>query len=359
MCCTANFNQGWSRFIAHMLHTTGDGGLAVTHLAPMSASLPGGVTVAVSGDYPFNDDVTISLSGLPAGPLAYPLYVRVPAWATAATLSINGGAAASVGSANGTMLRVAWSGAAGPAVTVTLHTNPAVRVEAHYNGALAVYRGALLFSLRLDENFANTTSAPGAPQATDWVVSQPGCERPNGGDCAAPWNAALIVADPAAPEAAFSFRRTGDVPAVPFAAGLWGASNLELTAQVRLVSAWGVDLGAAAPPPASPVDCSAAGACGEAYTATFVPYGATHLRMSQLPWTGVPPCGSSVDVPPMMRSTPWKARRAGPDSIIASPDCSLKLLVGALRCVPPMRNRQASPSDSDTTGASNSCSSRS
>jgi hypothetical protein len=73
-----------------------------------------------------------------------------------------------------------------------------------------------------------------------------------------------------------------------------GASNLELTATVRSVAAWGVSLGAAAPPPASPVDCSAPGSCGEPYTATFVPYGATHLRMTQLPWTAVPPCGSSV-----------------------------------------------------------------
>ena len=277
-----------------MLHTTPDGGLAVTHLAPVSASLAGGVAVNVSGDYPFNDDVTITLSGLPAGAVTFPLYVRVPGWATAATLSVNGGAPVSVGAANGTMYRVAWGGAAGPSATVTLSTNPAVRVEAWYNGALAVYRGALLYSLRLDETFANTTSAAGEPRATDGVVTQPGCDRPNGGECAAPWNAALVIADAAAAAAAFSFRRTGDVPAVPFAAGLWGASNLELTAPVRLVAAWGVNVGAAQPPPASPVDCSAAGSCGDVYLATFVPYGATHLRMTQLPYTAVPPCGSSI-----------------------------------------------------------------
>ena len=294
MCCTANFNQGWSRFIAHALHAAPGGGLAVTHLAPMSATLAGGVFVNVSGDYPFNDDVTIALSNLPAGPLAFPLFVRVPGWATAATLSVNGGAPVAVGAANGTMLRVDWAGASGPSAAVTLATNPAVRVEPWFNGALAVFRGALLYSLRLDENFVNTTAAAGEPRATDWVVAQPGCDKPNGGTCAAPWNAALVVADPAHAEAGFAFRRTGDVPAVPFAAGLWGASNLELTATVRLVSAWGVNVGAAQPPPASPVDCSAAGACGETFTATFVPYGATHLRMTQLPWTGVPPCGSAV-----------------------------------------------------------------
>ena len=69
-----------------MLHSTADGGLAVTHLAPISATLPSGVFVNVSGDYPFGDDVTITLCGLPAGALTFPLLVRVPGWATAATI---------------------------------------------------------------------------------------------------------------------------------------------------------------------------------------------------------------------------------------------------------------------------------
>ena len=295
MCCTANFNQGWPRFIQHMLHASSDGGLAVSSLGPVSATLPSGVSVNVTGDYPFDDNVTIALAGLPAGALTFPLYVRVPSWATAATLSVNGAAPVSVGSANGTMLKVAWGGAdAGPTASVTLFTNPAVRVAPAFNGALAVFRGALLYSLRLDENFVPTTSAPGESRAVDYVVEQPGCDDPNKSGCAGFWNAALIVDDPAHPESAFRFSRVGAVPPVPFAAGLWGASNLELTAQVRQVQAWGVELGAAAPPPASPVDCSGSGACSAPYVATFVPYGATHLRMAELPWTSRPPCGTTV-----------------------------------------------------------------
>jgi hypothetical protein len=295
-CCTANFNQGWPRFVAKMLHASPDGGVAVSLLGPVSARLAGGVAVNVSTEYPFGDDVTVTLSGLPGGAVSFPLYIRVPAWASAATLSVNGGAPAAVGAANGTMLKVDLSGAVGPSVSVTLATNPSVRVEPWFNGALAIFRGALLYSLRLDETFQNTSSAPGEPLCTDWIVAQDGagCDRPNGGACAAPWNSAVVVADPAHPEAAFSFRRTGATPPVPFAAGLWGASNLELTAQVVQVAAWGVELGTAAPPPASPVDCSAAGSCSAPFLATFVPYGATHLRMAELPWAAPPPCGSAV-----------------------------------------------------------------
>ena len=278
-----------------MLHTTPDGGVAVSVLGPVSAKLPGGVAVNVSGQYPFEDDVTVTLSGLPGGAVAFPLYVRVPSWATAATVSVNGGAPVAVGSMNGTMLKVDLSGATGPTVSVTLSTNPSVRLVPFYNGALAVYRGALLYSLRLDENFVVTGSQPLDARVKDYVVSQPGCDlSPGQQQCTAPFNVALVVDDPAHPEQGFAFSRTGDVPYVPFAAGLWGASNLELVATVRQVAAWGVALNAAAPPPASPVDCSAPAACGPTFPATFVPYGATHLRMSELPWTARPPCGASA-----------------------------------------------------------------
>ena len=60
-----------------------------------------------------------------------------------------------------------------------------------------------------------------------------------------------------------------------------------------------------------------------------------------------------------MRSTPWKASRAGPPRLIASPDRSRNERVGELRVAPPIRKTASSPSESETTGAANSSSSRS
>ena len=65
-----------------------------------------------------------------------------------------------------------------------------------------------------------------------------------------------------------------------------------------------------------------------------------------------PPSASSVDVPAMIRSTPWKARRDSPPSTTASPELKRNDRVGSLRRVPPIRKIAASPSESDTTGAS-------
>ena len=279
-----------------MLHATPDGGVAVSILGPVSAVFPGGWAVNVTTEYPFADDVTITLSGLPQGSLTTPLMLRIPSWATNATLSINGAPPAPVGGSNGTMLRVRWPpGATGPTATVVLATAPTVRAAPWYNGALAVSRGALLYALRLDETFQATGHAAGEPRAVDYVVSAPGCDiSPSTPNCTALWNVAIVLDDPAAPVAGFTFSRTGPTPATPFAAGPWGASNLELTGLVRSVGAWGLANNAAAPPPASPVDCSAPASCGEPFLATFVPFGATHLRVAELPWTTRPPCGRTL-----------------------------------------------------------------
>jgi hypothetical protein len=276
-----------------MLHSTPDGGIAVSILGPVSARLANGVSIVVSGDYPFDDNVTITLSGLPAGGLSYPLYVRVPSWASDATLSVNGDAAVAVGAFNGTMFRVPWNSAVGPVAVAVLATNPSIRVVPWFNESLAVFRGALLYSLRLDETFEVTQRNALDPRVADYIVSSPGCEMtPAAPGCTAPFNVAFVIDDPTAPAAGFVFTRTGPTPPVPFAAGLWGASNLEITTTVRAVTAWGIDRNSAAPPPASPVDCTVAGACGSPYTATLVPYGATHLRMSELPWTNAVQCPS-------------------------------------------------------------------
>src|SRR5437868_6867705 len=97
-----------------------------TSPAPQS-SLPNGAVVTVTTDYPFDDSVSIVVDNRPAG---MPVYVRIPMWATAATVSVNGGAPTPVGAAAAnTMYSVPLGGATGPSVTIVLNTNPAIRVD--------------------------------------------------------------------------------------------------------------------------------------------------------------------------------------------------------------------------------------
>ena len=91
------------------------------------------------------------------------------------------------------------------------------------------------------------------------------------------------VLDPANPGATLTFERTGPVPDVPFSSQ---ETSCVIHATVRSVRAWGFARdGSAAPPPVSPIDCSGAGACGTPIKALLVPFGTTHLRMTEMPFT--------------------------------------------------------------------------
>ena len=90
-CCTANFNQGWPKFVEHLVYAYANGsGLVVAMFAPASVryTLPSGQPVAVdiTTDYPFNDTVSVQVTI--AGPFSISL--RIPLWADGATVQING-----------------------------------------------------------------------------------------------------------------------------------------------------------------------------------------------------------------------------------------------------------------------------
>lgn len=261
VCCTANHPQGWPKFAARLHKTTPDGGVAVTLWAPGATALTlpasgAAATVAVNTTYPFGDSAAVTVRA----PVGTPVRLRIPGWATGATVSINGGAR--VSARNGTFFL-----APQPAPTSTFDVDfaPCVRVEAFFAGSLAVYRGALLYALRVGEQVSALNKGPRG--FNDYQVLNTSA-----------WNFALEV-DPAAPGAALSFSRSGAPGPAPFA----GVTQV-LRGRGRQVSAWALLNNSAAPPPQSPVDCSAAGACGDPVDVTLVPYGATLLRVAALPW---------------------------------------------------------------------------
>ena len=140
-CCTANFGQGWPKFASRVFMSTQDDGVAVVFYAPASTTLPeyigGGATVQTITNYPYDDTVTIvTLSSA-----AFPLYVRIPGWATNATIYLNEQQLKQP--LNGTMYKV---NIVDQHSTVTINFNPTIRIEQGYNNSVHIHRGALLFS---------------------------------------------------------------------------------------------------------------------------------------------------------------------------------------------------------------------
>jgi len=263
----ANIHQGWPRFVQRAVLTAPDGGVVIASLGPVSATLPSGVFVNVTTEYPFEDDVTISISNIPAGGTSF--YLRVPSWATASTVSVNGGAPVAVGAANGTFYKMSLSGAS---ASLAFATNPVIRITTWMNNAAAVLRGGLLYTLALPETVNITANY--SQGSHDYAITLEG-DAPN-----AAWNLALIV-DPAQPEASLTFARTGPVPAVP-----WSTKGrpVSITGMARVLPNWGLFDNLPDVPPVSPVDCSGSG-CGATVPVTLVPYGSTYLRLTEFPFT--------------------------------------------------------------------------
>ncbi len=81
-CCTANFHQGWPKFVSHLWMKHADGGLAAIAYAPcvIETHIQGKpVKVVVETDYPFRDTIGITVTVLE--PMEFPLHLRIPSWA--------------------------------------------------------------------------------------------------------------------------------------------------------------------------------------------------------------------------------------------------------------------------------------
>ena len=90
-CCTANLSQGWPKFAAHQWMRSRDGGIVAAAYAPSTLEIEvGGVPVRVElqTDYPFREELRFTVRTQRA--VRFPLYLRIPGWAQAATLAVAG-----------------------------------------------------------------------------------------------------------------------------------------------------------------------------------------------------------------------------------------------------------------------------
>lgn len=266
-----------------MVHASADGGVALSLLGPLTATVPlqgpnagSTVTLSVVTDYPFGDFLDITVSGVPASGL--PFYVRVPAWATAANLTVDVDITLPLGVNNGTMYLVNLATAG----THTLHyeLNPSIYIDSVgvlWNGAVAVHRGPLVYGLHLD-TYNNITAAhncsdPNHPIVYDYEVIQT--------NQSVPWNVALVL-DPASPSSSLFFERSGKVnTTLPFD---HAAPPMLIHAMAREIPGWKMVHNAPDVPPSSPA-CPTPDACGAAIPVSLYPYGFTATRMTVLPWT--------------------------------------------------------------------------
>ena len=291
-CCAANMHQSWPKFASHLWgRDTRDGGLVALAYAPSVVEIKVDgqpVRVELATDYPFGDTLTFTVEA--DGDVKLPLHLRIPGWATRATAQCSGtmgaelrfdvktggfaGGGAAGGSPNGRTTVVATRVPTPPKAgfldvtltgkgeqTIALKLGMAVKLRDGFNGAVSVERGPLVFALNVAPEWVRLR---GKEPFADYEVFP-----------ASPWNYALIV-DREHPERSITFEAKPVGP-LPFSPG--GAPVVASAKGVRLPG-WTLKDNAAAPPPTVDAD-RLKGEPAEAIT--LLPYGATDLRVTELP----------------------------------------------------------------------------
>jgi uncharacterized protein len=264
-CCTANLSQGWPKFAAHLWMRTQGGGLAAVAYAPSRVSIEVGgapVTVTLETAYPFRETLRFVVTA--EQPARFPLLLRIPGWAKGASLQVGGEPAAEPAAepAPGTFHRLErdWQGTT--EIVLTLPMAPALL--SRYNGAVAIERGPLVYSLKIGEEWRRTnTDLPlrGLPHA-DWEVYP-----------TTPWNYALAVSEATlAQDVVFAEHPLGEWPFSP------DGAPVSATVKGRRVPGWIMDNGSPADVPAGPVTSSA-----PIDELTLIPFGCSNLRITEFP----------------------------------------------------------------------------
>lgn len=255
-CCTANFNQGWPKFAAHLWMGTPDKGLAAVALAPsqVSTTIDGiQITVTEKTDYPFTGEIEFEIRT--SKPKAFPLSIRIPGWADGAQIFLNDETPRTA--LNGSFHTISRTWKNKEKVILNLPLIP--RVSRHYNNSVAVHRGALTFSLKID---AQWKQIRGEKPAADYEVYP-----------SSKWNYALVI-DTEHPEKSLRIEEKK----VKMPCFSEEKAPVIITARACELPAWGLSGASAAPPPPSPVSTSL-----PVEEVSLIPYGSAKLRITEFP----------------------------------------------------------------------------
>ncbi|EMI58139.1 secreted protein containing DUF1680 [Rhodopirellula sallentina SM41] len=279
-CCQHNHTQGWPYLAENLWMATPDNGIAavVYSASTVKAKVGTGaeVQIATRSNYPFEDDLRFKIKT--ESTQAFPLYFRIPSWASNAQLTINGEAIPNALEA-GKYVRVQREWANGDEAVLTLPREINVRTWQSNHNSVSVNYGPLTFSLKIGEEYVKINSKETALKTSRWqegvnVNDWPAYEiHP-----ATAWNYGLVLNDE--PSTSLEVEtRPWPKDNFPFAVG---NAPVVIKAKAKKIPAWKLDEhGLAAELKDSPVKSNE-----KTETVELIPMGAARLRISAFPVVG-------------------------------------------------------------------------
>lgn len=281
-CCFPNNHMGWPKFVQNMWMATKEGGLAVVAYGPnkVTAKVADRKTAVFTQDttYPFDDAIMLDYSGEKA---TFPLKLRIPSWCKNPVIKVNG--VALTGVVNGEFFTVTRPWTSGDRVEITFPMT--IETSTWYNDSVAVERGPLIYSLKIEEDWRSLTGNDFRDEKS----------TPKGGLLnrevypLSDWNYGLIV-DEENPESSFTVEERGVTTNQPYS--LDGAP-IVLKAKGQLIPEWTLDGNLVGPTPfgRTPYDASLV------KDIELVPFGSARLRITQFPKIGEPEATVTSDKP--------------------------------------------------------------
>ncbi|MHB1354956.1 MAG: beta-L-arabinofuranosidase domain-containing protein [Anaerolineae bacterium] len=256
-CCTANFHQGWPKYIKNLWLAGSDGSLAAVAYAPCRVRQSIGcvpVEITEETHYPFDGRVNFTI--ICPQPVCFTLKLRIPGWCHRAVLSVEG-EVQQPSAGTYAELRREWH--TGDEVQLELPME--IQANSRPRNAIAIQRGPLIYVLAPQAEWHHLD---GSKPYDNWEIT-PNC----------PWNYALAI-DPQHPEASMR-AETRAVARQPFDVA---DPPVVLHARARIVPGWKLEQNSAGPLPESPVT-----SVEPLEDIELLPYAAARLRITEFPWT--------------------------------------------------------------------------
>ncbi|MFA5292290.1 MAG: beta-L-arabinofuranosidase domain-containing protein [Phycisphaerae bacterium] len=255
-CCTSNMHQAWPKFASHLWMKKGDNGLAAVAYAPSIVKtevngIP--VEVELKTDYPFSDKLSFTVKTKNA--VTFTLYLRIPQWTQKPRLTIENEKPVTPKPGIFYPIQRQWKGT----TKLTLQLPMPVRTQRRYHNGVSIERGPIVYVLKIAENWK---LLKGKLPHADWEVYP-----------ASAWNYAVAIdTNDTAKSLTFRERPAGNYP---FSSKY---APLEASVKGKRLPQWIIETNAAGPLPQSPVDSNE-----PLENLTLVPYGCTHLRITEFP----------------------------------------------------------------------------